>query len=228
MTMTLHNYRSRQFHRTLNGVNLSSGFKFRDMCSTKSGPHWCQFWQVLGPWASPYGANWQMIMTLHNFRSRQFHWALNSENPSGSFRDMHSAKSVSPAAHPPGRTSMTIPLQPGGLRVIKRNWNWNWNWSWNWIANKANLRDLIAATGLVISNWIQIVNFSARVTVKFDGWPCKTIGHLFYATSSFVHNFVPIGEFKLELQSGNAQSGSKSTIFLAVWPRNFTDDPQKQ
>ena len=36
-------------------------------------------------------------------------------------------------------------------------------------ANKANLRDLIAATGLVISNWIQIVNLSARVTVKFDG-----------------------------------------------------------
>ena len=94
--------------------------------------------------------------------------------------------------------------------------------------NKANLRDLIAATGLVISNWIQIVNFSARVTVKVDGWPCKTIGHLFYATSSFVHHFAPIGEFKLELQSGNAQFGSKSTIVLAVWPRNFTDDPQKQ
>ena len=35
--------------------------------------------------------------------------------------------------------------------------------------NKANLRDLIAATGQVISNWIQIVNFSTRVTVKFDG-----------------------------------------------------------
>ena len=65
--------------------------------------------------------------------------------------------------------------------------------------NKANLRDLIAATGLVISNRIKIVNFSARVTVKFDGWPCKTIGHLFYATSSFVHHFVAIGEFKLEL-----------------------------
>ena len=28
----------------------------------------------------------------------------------------------------------------------------------------------------------------------------KTIGHLFYATSSFVHHFVAIGEFKLELQ----------------------------
>ena len=94
--------------------------------------------------------------------------------------------------------------------------------------NKANLRDLIAATGLVISNWIQIINFSARVTVNFDWWPCKKIGHLFYATSSFVHHFVAIGEFKLELQSGNAQFGSKSTIFLAVWPRNFTDDPQKK
>ena len=75
---------------------------------------------------------------------------------------------------------------------------------------------------------VKIVNFSPRVTVKFDGWPCKTIRHLFYATSSFVHHFLPIGEFKLELQSGNAEFGSKSTIFLAVWPRNFTDDPQKQ
>ena len=54
---------------------------------------------------------------------------------------------------------------------------------------KANLRDLIDATGLVISNWIQIVNFSARVTAKFDGWPRKTIGHFFYITSSFVHHF---------------------------------------
>ena len=94
--------------------------------------------------------------------------------------------------------------------------------------NKANLRDLIAATGLVISNWIQIVNFSARVTVKFDGWPCKTIGHLFYATSSFVHHFVPIGEFKLKLQSGNAQSGSNWMILRAVRRWNLTDDLAKQ
>ena len=94
--------------------------------------------------------------------------------------------------------------------------------------NKANLRDLIAATGLVISNWIKIVNFSARVTVKFVGLPCKTIGHLFYATSSFVRHFVAIGEFKLELQSGNGQSGSNSTIFRAVRPWNLMDDLAKQ
>ena len=148
--------------------------------------------------------------------------------------------------------------------------------------NKANLRDLIAATGLVISNWIQISQYFrpcdseiwwmtlknnralllyyvklcasfqihwwiqtgftvqkrsirveigdmlSRVTLKFDGWPWKTIRHLFYATSSFVQHFVAIGEFKLELQSGNAQSGSNSTIFRAVRPWNLMDDLAKR
>ena len=138
--------------------------------------------------------------------------------------------------------------------------------------NKANLRDLIAATGLVISNWIQNVDFSAlvtlkfdrwhrkttghflyttsslvhhfksigefgtarkrsirvkigyilsRVTLKFDGWPWKTIGHLFYTTSSFVHHFKSIGEVKLESQSGNAQFGSKSAIFCPMLSWNL-------
>ena len=70
--------------------------------------------------------------------------------------------------------------------------------------------------------------FFSRVTLKFDGWPSKTIGHLFYATSSFVHHFVAIGELKRELQSGNAKFGSKLTIFLAVWPWNLKDDLEKQ
>ena len=64
--------------------------------------------------------------------------------------------------------------------------------------------------------------------MKFDVWPWKTIGHLFYATSSFVQQLVPIGEFKLELQSGNTQFGSNLTIFRAVWPWNLTDDLEKQ
>ena len=34
--MTLHNYMSGQFHRTLNGINPFSGFK--DMGSARSGP----------------------------------------------------------------------------------------------------------------------------------------------------------------------------------------------
>ena len=151
------------------------------------------------------------------------------------------------------------------------------------IENKANLRDFIAATGLVIllkldSNrrffspcdlviwwmtkknirapllryfklfalfrshwwiqtgvtvrkrliWVKINDFLGHVTLKFDGWPSKTIGHLLSATSSFVQHFVAIGEFKLELQSGNTKFGSKSRIFLAVWPWNLMDDLQKQ
>ena len=70
--------------------------------------------------------------------------------------------------------------------------------------------------------------FKAVRSLKFDRWPCETIGHLFYATSSFVHHFIPIGEFKLELQSGNAQFGSKSAIFCPMWPWNLTDNLEKQ
>ena len=40
--------------------------------------------------------------------------------------------------------------------------------------------------------------FSARVTLQLDGWPRQIIGHLFYTTSSFVHNFKSIGELKQE------------------------------
>ena len=53
ITMMLHNYRFRQVHKTLDGVNSSSCF--RDMRSTKSGPNLWQILQVFGPWASPYG-----------------------------------------------------------------------------------------------------------------------------------------------------------------------------
>ena len=63
--------------------------------------------------------------------------------------------------------------------------------------------------------WVKIDDFESRMTLQFDIWPWKTIGHPFYATSSSMHHFVAIGEFKLELQSGNGQLGSKSTIFFS-------------
>ena len=118
------------------------------------------------------------------------------------------------------------------------------------------------------------------VTSKFNEWPSKTIGHLFYTMSSFVHHLKAMCEFKLELQSSmpnlgqnlyfvrcdleiwpmtfknnrtpllcyfkfcasfrhhcwiqmelqcrNVQFGSKSKIFLDVWPWNLTDDLEKQ
>ena len=59
--------------------------------------------------------------------------------------------------------------------------------------------------------WIQC---SIRVTLKFDGWPWKMIGYLFYTTLSFVLHFKATGIFKLELQSGNAQFGPKLAFFV--------------
>ena len=52
-------------------------------------------------------------------------------------------------------------------------------------------------------------NFLCHVTLKFDGWPWKTIGPLFYAASSFVHHSVAICELKLEIWFQNAQIWSK-------------------
>ena len=75
--------------------------------------------------------------------------------------------------------------------------------------------------------WVKFDDFLSPVTLQFDVWPWKK-GHLFYATSSFVQHFVAIGEFKLELESGNAQFESNSTLFSAVWPWSMTDDLEKQ
>ena len=66
------------------------------------------------------------------------------------------------------------------------------------------------------------------MTLKFDRWPWKIIGLLFYSTSSLMHHFIGICEFKMELHSGNAQFGSKLAIFCPAWPWNLTDDLDKQ
>ena len=63
--------------------------------------------------------------------------------------------------------------------------------------------------------WAKIDDVLSRVTLQFDIWSWKTIGHLFYVASSFLHHFITIGEFKLELQPGNAQFRSKSTMFFS-------------
>ena len=74
---------------------------------------------------------------------------------------------------------------------------------------------------------VKIGNFLYRVTLKSDRWPWKSIGHLFCAASSFVHDFIAIGKFELELQSGNAQFGSKSTIFFSRVTLKFDRWPWK-
>ena len=92
------------------------------------------------------------------------------------------------------------------------------------------MRELIAATGLVI-----LLKIGPKSSIFRPVWPWnlmddieKTIGHLFFPISSFVHHFKAIGEVKVELQSGNAQFGQNRQFFLAVWPCNFTCDVEKQ
>ena len=68
--------------------------------------------------------------------------------------------------------------------------------------------------------------FLPRVTLKFDGWPWKIIWHSFYATASLVYHFVDICEFKLELRSGNTQTGTKFvltfvTLTFDLWSWSF-------
>ena len=74
---------------------------------------------------------------------------------------------------------------------------------------------------------VKIDDFLSRGTLKIDRWPWKTTGHLSWPISSFLHYFIAIGKFKLELQYRNAQFGSKSAIFCAVWPWNLTEDLEK-
>ena len=133
--MTVHNYRSRQVHETLNGVNPSSGF--RDMRSAKSGSNLWQIWQVFGPWASPYGAIGQMSMTVHNYRPRQFHRTSNGENPSSGYRDMGSASlaAARPTARPPARPPgpwRQYPSSPEGWGVKRKLKKVDISWQMDW------------------------------------------------------------------------------------------------
>ena len=86
-------------------------------------------------------------------------------------------------------------------------------------------------TGVTVwkrSIWVKIGDLLFRVTLKFDRWPWKTIGYLFYVASSFVHHLIAIGEFNLKLKSGNPKFGSKLAIYCPVWAWNLTDDLEKQ
>ena len=100
-------------------------------------------------------------------------------------------------------------------------------WSWNLMDDNRALR-LLYYVKFCPSFHTQIWQFLSHVTLKSDIWPWKTMRHLFYTTLSFVHQFKAICEFKLELQSINAQFGSKSGIFCLVWPWNLMDDLEKQ
>ena len=69
---------------------------------------------------------------------------------------------------------------------------------------------------------VKVGDLLSRVTLKFDGWLWKTIGHLFNVASSFMHHFIANNEFKLKLLSGNAKFGVEIGEFfvpcdLEIW-----------
>ena len=71
--------------------------------------------------------------------------------------------------------------------------------------------------------WVKFDDFKSRVTLKFAGWPWKTIGHLFYATSSFVQHFIAIGESKLRVTVRKRLSWVVTSVTLTfdLWPWPF-------
>ena len=63
---------------------------------------------------------------------------------------------------------------------------------------------------------VKIGNFLSCSILIFDRRPWKTIGHLFYTTSSFVHHFIAICKFKPVQHSGNSQIG-KTPVRIILW-----------
>ena len=137
--------------------------------------------------------------------------------------------------------------RPSDLTQIGfKSWIFQPMWAWNLtddLENQYGTSFILCQAFCIItnpsvnSNW----SYSSETLNLGKKWqffvPCyleiwwrtsKNNRHLFYAASSFVYHFIAIGEFKLELQLGNAQFGSKPTNFLDVWPWNFMDDLEKQ
>ena len=109
-------------------------------------------------------------------------------------------------------------FSPCGLKIwpmtLKKTWHLFYA-TWSFVHHLVAICEFKLVTFRKLSIWVKVVDFSHPVTLKFDDWPPKTKGHLFYAASSSVHYFVTICEFRPELQSGNAKFGSKSLIFAA-------------
>ena len=105
-------------------------------------------------------------------------------------------------------------------------------YSWNQFfrINKANLRYLIAATGLeILVKLDSNHHFLAHMTLKFDGWPWKIIGHIF---SSMLYQALciiskPSKNSNWSKSPETPNSGQNLWFFCPVWPWNLIDDLEK-
>ena len=71
--------------------------------------------------------------------------------------------------------------------------------------------------------------FLSRATLKFDGWPWKTMRDLFYTTPSFVRHFKSIHQWiQTWVTVGKHSIRVKIGVCCPVWPWSMTDDLEKQ
>ena len=110
-------------------------------------------------------------------------------------------------------------------------------WPWNTIGIIFNAQWSCLHDFITISRyWLDISSgngpkpqkskfFGVAVTLKFDEWPWKTIGILSFAFPSYVHDFIAIGQIKLELSSGNGAKPQKSIFFGVAVTLKFDEWP---
>ena len=75
--------------------------------------------------------------------------------------------------------------------------------------------------------WVEIGDVLSRVTLKFDGWPWKTIGHLSFAVSLCIISY-PLVNSNLSYSPETPNLGQIRRFLRAVRPWNLTDDLEKQ
>ena len=103
----------------------------------------------------------------------------------------------------------TLPLMPRqALSII---WKSSVNSNWSYSPEMLNLS--------------KIWHFFVLWNLEIWRMTLKKIGHLFCATSSFVHHVVAIGQFKLVRKRSIRV---KIDHFCSMWPWNLTDDPEIQ
>ena len=123
-----------------------------------------------------------------------------------------------------------VTLDRGDLIMVRKRLNWVltsvtltfdlWPWPFAWASL---LSSVISHENFMMIQWWNTVKKVWRMDRRTDwtihraAWSqLKTIGHLFHATSSFVHHLIATGQFKIELQSRNTKLRWKTAILQNV------------
>ena len=86
-------------------------------------------------------------------------------------------------------------------------------------------------TGVIVRKcpiWIKINDFFSRVTLKFNGWPWKSVGHYFLCCFKLCASFRSHWWLQTGVIVRKRPIWVKIDIFLAMWPWNLTGDLEKQ